>query len=81
MVDLSTHDRKQACQRPEGLSPAALGLACAVLVISLIWARGGFAYENSVNAQNQQNILDQTATTQGVGQASVPGGSGLGGPR
>lgn len=28
----------------------------------------GLAFENAVNAQNQQNILAQTATTQGVMQ-------------
>ncbi len=28
----------------------------------------GMMYENSVNAQNQQNILSQAATTQGVMQ-------------
>lgn len=81
MVTENTHGRKQACQRAGGPSPVALALVGTVWVISLIWARGGFAYENSVNAQNQQNILSQAATTQGVSDMATAGSAGIVGPR
>ena len=81
MVTESTHGRKQSRQRAGGPSPVALALVGTVWVISLIWARGGFAYENSVNAQNQQNILSQAATTQGVSDMATAGSAGIVGPR
>ena len=48
-----------------------LGEATAVALANLYQTMAhstGLAFENAVNAQSQQNILAQTATTQGVMQ-------------
>lgn len=73
--------RQQAQQRTGLVLPVVLVVASVSWLASPVWTGPGFAFETNVGAQNQQNVLAQTATTQGVGQTSVPGGSGFVGPR